>query len=55
VRKLTVEERGLARDWCMNLIHREHPGWSDEQAERFYDNLINVQVIAVDEWSRRLE
>jgi hypothetical protein len=55
IRKLTPAERELAQVWCMDLIRREHPDWSDEQAERFYDNLINVRVIAVDEWSRRLE
>jgi hypothetical protein len=55
VRKLTPAERELAKTWCMDLIHREHPDWSDEQAERFYENLINVRVIAVDEWSRRME
>jgi hypothetical protein len=55
IRKLTPDEREMARTWCMDFIHREHPDWSDEQAERFYENLINVRVTAVDEWSRRME
>jgi hypothetical protein len=55
IRKLTTAECTLAREWCMDLIRREHAEWSSEQAERFYDNLINVRVVAVDEWTRRLE
>jgi hypothetical protein len=55
IRKLTPEERSLAREWCLDLIHREHPELNDEQAELFYENLINVRIITVDEWSRRME
>jgi hypothetical protein len=55
VRKLSPAERSLARDRCMDLIRREHADWSEEQAERFYDNLINVRVVAVDEWTHRME
>lgn len=55
IRKLTPEERSLARDWCMDLIRREHPEWNEDQAERFYDNLLNVRFVAVDEWTRRME
>jgi hypothetical protein len=55
IRKLTDAERSLAREWCMDLIRREHPEMNDEQAEHFYENLINVRVITVDEWSRRMQ
>lgn len=55
IRKLTPAEREMAKTWCMDIIHREHPDWNDEQAERYYENLINVRFIAVDEWSRRME
>jgi len=54
VRRLTEAEIALARDWCMDLIHREHPELTAEQAERFYENLIHVRVIAVDEWTQRM-
>ena len=54
VRKLTPREREMARDWCLDVIRREHPELNEEQRERFYENLINVRVIAVDEWSRRM-
>lgn len=54
VRKLTEAEIALAREWCMDVIHREHPEFTDEEAERFYENLIHVRVIAVDEWTQRM-
>jgi hypothetical protein len=54
IRKLGKEEVQLARDWSIALIRREHPTLTDEQVERFYENLIHVQVVAVDEWTRRM-
>jgi hypothetical protein len=54
IRKLTPEEIELAREWSMSLIRKEHPHFTDEQAERFYENLINVRVSVVDEWARRM-
>lgn len=54
IRKLTDAERQLARDWSMAFIRREHPQLSDEQAERFYENLIHVRITAVDEWTERM-
>jgi hypothetical protein len=54
IRKLTDSERQLARDWSMAFIRREHPNLSDEQAERFYENLIHVRVTVVDEWTERM-
>jgi hypothetical protein len=54
IRKLAAAEIDLARDWSMALIRREHPNLTNEQVERFYDNLIHVQVTAVDEWTRRM-
>jgi hypothetical protein len=55
IRKLTDAERSLARDWCLDIIRREHPEMNEEQVEFFYENLINVRVITVDEWSRRMQ
>jgi len=54
LRKLGAGEIEAARDWCLNLIRREYPHLNEEQRERFYENLINVQVTAVDEWTRRM-
>lgn len=54
IRKLTPAEIELARQWSLNLIRREHPELSEEQVQRFYDNLIHVKFSAVDEWSERM-
>jgi hypothetical protein len=54
IRKLTDAERELARDWSMAFIRRTHPTLSEDQAERFYENLIHVRVTAVDEWTQRM-
>ena len=53
IRKLGSEIE-IAREWCLDLIRREHPHLNEEQRERFYDNLIKVQITAVDEWTRRM-
>ncbi len=54
VRKLTPEERELARQWCLDFIHREHPDFTEEQVETFYAGLINVRITVVDEWTQRM-
>jgi hypothetical protein len=54
IRKLTESEIALAREWCMEVINREHPELSAEQAEKFYENLIHIRVTAVDEWTQRM-
>jgi hypothetical protein len=54
IRKLGPEEIELARQWSIGLIRKEHPEFTDEQIERFYENLIHVRVTAVDEWTRRM-
>ncbi len=54
IRKLGAEEIAVARQWSIDFIRREHPHFTPEQTERFYENLIHVQVNAVDEWSRRM-
>jgi hypothetical protein len=54
IRKLSAGEIELAREWSMTMIRREHPHFTNEQAERFYENLIEVRVTAVDEWTRRM-
>jgi hypothetical protein len=55
VRKLTPEERELAKQWCVEFIRREHPKLTEEQVEAFYENLLNLRITAVDEWTRRME
>jgi hypothetical protein len=54
IRKLEPSELENAREWCLQFIRREHPKMTDEEVDRFYENLINVQFTAVDEWTRRM-
>ncbi len=54
IRKLSLAERALAREWCLDLIRREHPDFDEEQRERFYENLIEIRIVPVDEWAQRM-
>ena len=54
IRRLTVDEIESAQEWSLKLIRRENPDWSEEQIDAFYENLLHVQIIAVDEWTRRM-
>ncbi len=54
LRKLGPTDIQTARNWCLSVIRREHPKWTDEEVERFYDSLIHVELVAVDEWTRRM-
>ncbi len=54
IRKLGPAEIEAAREWCFNLIRKEHPELNEAQVERLYENLIHVEVTAVDEWTRRM-
>jgi len=44
----------IAREWCLDLIRREHPHLNEEQREQFYHNLITIQMRPVDEWTQRM-
>lgn len=54
IRKLTAEERAMAREWCLDVIRREHPELDEDERELFYENLVRVRLVAVDEWSQRM-
>ena len=54
IRRLSDAEITLARDWSLEFIRREHPHLDEEQIERFYEKLVQVEYVAVDEWSRRM-
>jgi hypothetical protein len=54
IRKLGASEIELAREWSCDFIRREHPHFTEDQVARFYENLIHIQVTAVDEWTRRM-
>ncbi len=53
IRRLTVAEIELARDWSLRVIRREHPDFSEAEVEDYYEKLLQVRVIATDEWARR--
>lgn len=54
IRKLGPGEIETAKEWCLGLIRREHPRLTEEEVQRFYENLLHMQVTAVDEWTRRM-
>jgi len=54
IRRLGPVEIELAREWSLAFIQREHPQLTKEEVARFYENLIHVRIIAVDEWSLRM-
>ncbi len=51
--KLGRRDMELATRWTMEMIRDRNPEWSEEQVRMYYDRLLNVRVIAVDQWSRR--
>ncbi|HUB67021.1 MAG TPA: hypothetical protein VL981_06005 [Candidatus Methylacidiphilales bacterium] len=54
IRRLGPAEIALAQEWSMAVIRREHPHFSQEQADEFYEKLIQIRAYAVDEWSQRM-
>jgi len=54
IRKLGPTGIEMAREWCLNVIRREHPHLNAEEVDRFYEKLITIKWSAVDEWSERL-
>jgi len=54
IRKLGPTEIEMAREWCLALIRREHPGFTEAEIDAYYENLIHIKYIAVDEWTRRM-
>ncbi|MEM9445041.1 MAG: hypothetical protein AAGA18_06785 [Verrucomicrobiota bacterium] len=53
--RLSREDVKLADDWTLALIRERYPYWSDRQIKRYHQNLLKIQVVAVDEWSRRIQ
>ena len=54
IKKLSPTDVAVAKEWCVTLIRREHPQFTDEEVERFYENLIAVKFTAVDQWTQRM-
>lgn len=53
VHRLTRQDREQAIAWTLQLIRDRNPGWSEERVRAYYDQLLNIRVIAVDAWSAR--
>jgi hypothetical protein len=53
VGSLTRKEAELAETWTLQLIREGHPQWTEEQIRSYYDQLVNIRVVAVDQWSKR--
>ncbi|MDZ4788972.1 MAG: hypothetical protein SH807_08525 [Blastochloris sp.] len=53
VGSLTQREAGLAKVWTLELIRDSHPKWTEQQIESYYNNLVNIRVVAVDQWGKR--
>jgi hypothetical protein len=54
IRRLGSVDIGLAREWSLGFIRQEHPQLTEEEVTRFYENLIQVRLVAVDEWTLRM-
>jgi len=53
VGSLSRREAELAESWTLQLIRDGHPKWTEEQVKTYYDNLVNIRVVVVDQWSKR--
>lgn len=54
VRRLTKRELEAAQQWTMQLIRDRNPGWSEAQVQDYYDKLLDIRLVAIDQWSARL-
>jgi hypothetical protein len=50
---LTRREAELAERWTLQMIRDGHPKWDEEQVRAYYDHLLTIKVVAVDQWSKR--
>lgn len=54
VKRLTKKDLEAARIWTMQLIRDRNPGWSEAQVQDYYDHLLDIRLVAIDQWSARL-
>ncbi len=50
---LTHIDLKIATHWTKQFIRSNHPSWSDQEIETFYEKLASVKIVAIDEWSRK--
>jgi len=53
VHRLTKKDREQAVAWTLQLIRDRNPHWTEERVRAYYDQLLDIRVIAVDAWSAR--
>ena len=54
VRRLTKQDLESARAWTLQLIRDHNPRWSEERVQEYYDHLLDIRLVAIDQWSARL-
>lgn len=53
VGRLGKQDLELATRWTLQLIRDNNPRWTEDQVRAYYDRLLDIRVIAVDQWSAR--
>jgi hypothetical protein len=52
-RRLSPQDLELAKKWTLQLIRDSNPKWTEEQVLDYYDRLLKIRVMAVDQWKER--
>jgi hypothetical protein len=55
IQKLSKEDLESAKIWSLEMIRANHPRWTEDEVQKYYESLLNVRVYVVDEWGRRLK
>lgn len=53
VGRLSRQDREQAIAWTLQLIRDRNPTWPEDKVRAYYDQLLDIRVIAVDAWSAR--
>jgi ribonucleotide reductase beta subunit family protein with ferritin-like domain len=54
VKRLTKTDMESAKQWTLQLIRDRNPHWSEERIQDYYDHLLDIRLVAIDQWSARL-
>jgi hypothetical protein len=52
-RRLSPQDLELAKKWTLQLIRDSNPQWTEEQVLDYYNRLLKIRVVAVDQWKER--
>lgn len=53
--KISSSDAQLAIDWTLEMIRSSHPHWDEARVQRYYENLLHLKVVAVDQFIRRMQ